>query len=292
MTTKLNQQYQVSLSIADFPVTLATGDETMYHRLVNRYADFLNEDSQEPIVTIDLQVTPDAQFIEPRPGPLIIESSYRPEDLTYRAYYEQGHVDWQTGRGHLEMHPDAGVENFLRVIYAWLCLQDGGLLLHAAGLVRGGEGYVFFGPSGAGKTTTTRLSADTAEILSDDLVILRCADGRCTLYGVPFKGDLSDAPRANQQAQLKSIYRLQQDSEHYLEPLPKITAVAELVASSPFVVRDLSLSQQLIEVCRQIAQTVPVQMMHFKKDNGFWKVIDGFNQGVPEAASANGRPGH
>ena len=70
------------------------------------------------------------------------------------------------------------------------------------------------------------------------------------------------------------------------------TAVAELVASSPFVVRDLTLSRQLIEVCRQIAQAVPVQMMHFKKDKEFWKVIDGMEKGLPKAAPANGRAGN
>ena len=106
---------------------------------MRRYVDFLDQ-AVEPLVTIDLQITPGAQFIAPRPGPLVIESSYRPEGLTYLSYLEAGSVDWQTGRGQLEMHPEAGVENFLRVVYAWLCLQDGGLLLHAAGLIRHGEG--------------------------------------------------------------------------------------------------------------------------------------------------------
>jgi hypothetical protein len=86
---------------------------------------------------------------------------------------------------------------------------------------------------------------------------------------------------------LRAIFRLKQDSAHYLEPLPHVTAVAELVASSPFIVRDLGLSQKLISVCQHIAKTVPVHLMHFRRDNGFWRVIDEHFQDVPETAPAN-----
>jgi hypothetical protein len=288
LTSPTTQQQAIHINIADFTITLSTDDSAMASRLRERYADFLDETSQS-LVTIQLFVKPGAIFIDPQPGPWIIESSYTPNCLTYRSFLEQGEINWETRQGTLELSPEAHIENFLRVVYAWLALQDGGLLLHAAGLIRDGHGYVFFGPSGAGKTTTTRLSAPTTEILSDDLVILRCHNGQCQLYGVPFRGDFSDAPRANQRAPLRGIFRLHQDKRHYLEPLPRVTAIAELVAASPFVVRDLSLSQQLIAVCQQIAQTVPVQLLHFKRDNGFWKEIDGYYENLSETAPANGR---
>ncbi len=276
----------IKLDIADYAIVLQTKSEAMAERLRSRYVDFL-ADEGDPVATITLNVIPGAEFLELIPGPWIIESAYSDSGLTYRSYLEQGAVDWTTRQGYLDMHPEAHIENFLRVVYAWLCLQDGGLLLHAAGLIRDDAGYVFFGPSGAGKTTTTRLSADQSEILSDDLVILRCTGDECILHGVPFKGDYSDAPRANQRAPLKAIFRLKQDSAHYLEPLPHVTAVAELVASSPFIVRDLGLSQKLISVCQHIAKTVPVQLMHFRRDNGFWRVIDEHYQDLPETAPAN-----
>jgi hypothetical protein len=93
------------------------------------------------------------------------------------------------------------------------------------------------------------------------------------LYGVPFKGELSEAPRANQHAPLKGLYRLRQDTSHYLEPIPPIKAVADLVAASPFIVREKRLSDQLMKVCSKIVACVPVQQLHFKRDDGFWKVI-------------------
>jgi hypothetical protein len=133
------------------------------------------------------------------------------------------------------------------------------------------------------------LAARTADVVSDDLVIIRCDNGGCTLHGVPFKGELSDAPRANQSAPLAGLYRLRQDTGHYLEAIPRMQAVAELAAASPFVVREPALSDRLLEVCNRIAKTVPVQQLHFRRDDGFWKVIDGREQSLPETASADGR---
>jgi hypothetical protein len=69
------------------------------------------------------------------------------------------------------------------------------------------------------------------------------------------------------------LYRLRQDTAHYLEPISHIKAVADLVAASPFIVREKQLSEQLMKVCSKIAKCVPVQQLHFKRDDGFWEVI-------------------
>ncbi len=61
------------------------------------------------------------------------------------------------------MRPGGNPENYLRVIYAWRCLEQGALLVHASGVIRRGRGFVFFGPSGSGKTTSARLSPGGAD---------------------------------------------------------------------------------------------------------------------------------
>jgi hypothetical protein len=283
-----NKSAILVINIANIAVALETQDDQVAERIRDRYAAFL-EQTAPPRFIIRLTIIPGALFMQPEPGPWVIESSYSQEQLIYRSYTERGQIHLQSGEGWLEMAPTAHVENFLRVAYAWLCLQNGGLLLHAAGAIRNGQGFVFFGPSGAGKTTTSRLAARTADVVSDDLVIIRCDNGGCTLHGVPFKGELSDAPRANQSAPLAGLYRLRQDTGHYLEAIPRMQAVAELAAASPFVVREPALSDRLLEVCNRIAKTVPVQQLHFRRDDGFWKVIDGREQSLPETASADGR---
>lgn len=265
-------QHQILINIAGFVVALHTNDSSVAERLKERYHEFLGS-NETPLISVTLKIVPGALYIEPKPGPWIIESSYDDNRLTFCSYQERGEVDLITGQGHLEMDPSTQVDNFLRTVYAWLCVTNDSLLLHSAGVIRDGLGYVFFGPSGAGKTTTSRLASKTAHVVSDDLVIIRCDDDGCTLNGVPFKGELSEAPRANQKAPLKGLYRLRQDTSHYLEPIPHVRAIADLVAASPFIVREKNLSDQLLTVCSKIARCVPVQQLHFKRDDGFWKVL-------------------
>jgi len=267
-----NFQYRISVKIANFVVALDTNDTGVAQRLEQRYHEFLGS-NETPDISITLKIVPGALYIEPKPGPWIIESSYEGDRLVYRSYQEQGEVDLINGQGYLEMDPKTQVDNFLRTIFAWLCVMNDALLLHSAGVIRDGLGYVFFGPSGAGKTTTSRLASKSGHVVSDDLVIISCGVNKCTLHGVPFKGELSEAPRANQQAPLKGLYRLRQDTSHYLEPIPHIKAVADLVAASPFIVREKQLSEQLMKVCSKIAKCVPVQQLHFKRDDGFWEII-------------------
>jgi hypothetical protein len=267
-----NFQHQVLVKIASFVVALNTSDDTVAQSLKQRYHEFLGS-SETPDISVTLKIVPGALYIEPKPGPWIIESSYENDRLVYCSYQERGKVDLISGEGYLEMDPTTQVDNFLRTIYAWLCVTNDALLLHSAGVIRDGFGFVFFGPSGAGKTTTSRLAAKRGHVVSDDLVIISCDENGCTLHGVPFKGELSEAPRANQQAPLKGLYRLRQDTSHYLEPISHIKAVADLVAASPFIVREKRLSEQLMKVCSKIAKCVPVQQLHFKRDDGFWEVI-------------------
>jgi hypothetical protein len=230
--TDAKQEHHILINIADFAVCLVTEEEYVAQRIRSRYHEFLGS-TETPLITIELKIIPGAIFIEPEPGQFIIEASYEGDHLTYKSYLERGEVDLIEGRGYLEMSPQASVENLLRAVYAWFCIRNDALLLHSAGVIRDGDGYVFFGPSGAGKTTTSRLAARTALVVSDDLVIIRCDESGGTLYGVPFKGQVSDAPRANQKAPIKGIFRLRQDTSHYIEPLSPIKAVADLVWLPP-----------------------------------------------------------
>jgi hypothetical protein len=128
-------------------------------------------------VILRIEVYAGTRFIPVRSGPWIIELTEDGGRLNYRSHFDAGWVEIEGGRGFLEIAPEADVENFLRVVYAQLILRAGGLLLHAAGIVRGQSSFVFFGPSGSGKTTAARLSQEHT-VLSDDLVIVKIVNDR------------------------------------------------------------------------------------------------------------------
>jgi hypothetical protein len=196
--------------------------------------------------------------------------------VTFRSFYEAGWIDRGQGCAHLVMRPEGNPENFLRVLYAWETLARGGLLLHASGVVRGEKGYVFFGHSGAGKTTIANLSTPSL-VLSDDLVIVRRMGRRVLVYGVPFCGAERAAPRTNAVAPLVALFAPLQAPDHRVEPLSPAAAAGRLASCVPFVMHQPHAIRQVMETCAGLLDLVPSYLLHFRKDSEFWEVIDDLN---------------
>jgi hypothetical protein len=266
----------LNLSIADIPVTLRLYalDEPMRARILERYAAFMTPPSSAAI-SIDVHVEPGPEYI---PFGLSstwqIKSSMQACRLEFESHLENGWVDFGSGRGALTLRPTGDTENFLRVLYAWQCLERDALVLHSSGIIRQGQGYVFFGPSGSGKTTLSRLSLDHT-VLSDDLVIVKKCGPAFRVYGVPFRGDMPEAPRTNAVADLRGLFMLVKASEHRVTPVPAPEAVARLSACVPFVMAQPANARRVAEFCAALAAAVPVRALHFRRDAGFWSVIDG-----------------
>jgi hypothetical protein len=206
--------------------------------------------------------------------PIVIRTQNNAGRISFESHNEKGWVDRAAGLGQLTLRADGDPENFLRVLYAWLVLEQPGLLLHAAGVISNGKGYVFFGHSGSGKTTTARFSLGLGKtVLSDDLVIIKKRGDRFWLYGVPFRGDFPEAPRVNADAELAGIFALVQDTEHRIEPMAMPEAVGRLVSCAPFVMAQPASSARVMEASTALATSVPVRALHFRRDPGFWDLI-------------------
>jgi hypothetical protein len=132
---------------------------------------------------------------------------------------------------------------------------------------------VFFGPSGSGKTTTARLSS-AHTILSDDLVIIKKVAHQYRVFGVPFRGDLPEAPRTNASAELRGLFAIVKDTRHFLAPLALPEAVARLAQCVPFVMAQPETARRVTDICADLAARVPVRALHFRRDDGFWEIID------------------
>lgn len=67
--------------------------------------------------------------------------------------------------------------------------REGGALLHGAGVVVDGKGWVFIGTSGAGKSTISDFYIAQGEtVLSDERIIIRKTANRFLLCGTPWHG--------------------------------------------------------------------------------------------------------
>jgi hypothetical protein len=145
--------------------------------------------------------------------------------------------------------------------------QEKAIELHGCGIVRAnGEGNLFVGHSGAGKSTTTRLwtSRHDVEVLSDDRIIVREHLGQMFMYGTPWHGEAAYASPAS--APLSRICILEHGRGNVLTRLTKSQAVAELFARSFVPFHRHEYLESAIEFLQDIVDAVPVYRYAFEPD--------------------------
>lgn len=266
---------QISISIAGWPTTLTFANGTD-SGVIAKFADKYDAFRIDQPAGIDIQVSVEEgePFIPPAPGPWQIRTGERDGHIEFESHFEKGWIDFGVERGALIIRPIGDPENFLRVGYAWRCLRHCGLLLHAAGVIRHGRGYVFFGHSGSGKSTISRLSLEHT-VLSDDMVILKKDDHVWRVFGVPFRGDMPEAPRTNGVADLHGLYSIQKDIHHRIDNMTRPEGIGRLASCVPFVMEHLQNVARIMQICEEVESSVPARFLHFSRDTGFWSVIDG-----------------
>ena len=101
-------------------------------------------------------------------------------------------LDLDTGAGSLRAAANEQcLDAFLRSLISYLLLRSGGFMLHSAGTVKNGKAHLFLGKSGAGKSTLSKLAAAAgAEVISDEINLLRFEKGKFRAYGSPFWGEM------------------------------------------------------------------------------------------------------
>jgi hypothetical protein len=145
--------------------------------------------------------------------------------------------------------------------------REGGLEVHACGLVVGGRLLLFCGQSGAGKSTTARLwrkERPDVPILSDDRLALRFQRGRYWGYGTPWHGDGGFASPAA--SPLGALFFLRQAARSRATRLSTPACAARLFARSfppPWDARGLG---RVLAACARIAGRVPGYELGFRPD--------------------------
>lgn len=262
------QNKACSVAIAGIGVTLYCNEQVLLTALQTRYQAFRSETA-----TFSLYIERSASLLPP--GILDADIRYHNGLVLLQSTGYSGSIDLAALTATLQLGASGAfeeVEYFLRVIYALLVFQAGGLLFHAAGIVRDGQCYLFFGHSGSGKTTVARLSS-TDLVLNDDLVVLFPTDFQWIAYATPFYNPTQVEPTGPHAAPIKALLRLVQDTTVYLEPIGTGRAVAELVASAPIIPLVPELNRHLITRSLALLNSTQAYRLHFLPDASFWPMV-------------------
>jgi hypothetical protein len=148
-------------------------------------------------------------------------------------------------------------------------------LVHSAGVIVDGLGYLFVGPSEAGKSTVATISHDHT-VLNDEMNLVEFRPEGPRLVGTPFNGFFRDKTAGA--APLAGILLLEKGPAHRLEAVGAGQAAAAVATQiTPPVgldeVADASTSLAMVDLGARLVTATEVRRLHFTPDAGFWPLL-------------------
>ncbi len=185
-------------------------------------------------------------------------------------------LDNLNGKGQLFVNEYMTIQKINYVLIQILglrVLKKGGLVLHAAGLVRENKAYIFLGHSGSGKSTVAGLSSDF-RLLNDDIVGILPGKTSWYAHPTPFWHTKQIRPSAKVEPVVVSgFFRLLKDTNLEITKLSLAQSIAAITCSTSILASNPNLAHQVMDISSRITQTIPVFDLHFRKDNSFWSII-------------------
>lgn len=152
-----------------------------------------------------------------------------------------------------------GLNNSLMIIYAFATAPWGTLLIHASVIRNEGNGYLFLGISGTGKSTHSRLWLQYipgSDLMNDDNPVVRYIEGRTMVYGSPWSG--KTPCYRNVQAPVGAFVRLEQQKENVIRRESTLYAFAHLLSSVSTMKWDRDIYHQICSTIANILEQTPV----------------------------------
>lgn len=172
---------------------------------------------------------------------------------------------------------DDSFHNLLRWFLPTVLVKKRSFLLHGACVVRDGRGYVFFGQSGAGKSTSVSLIHAVDEkviLLGDDVVIIELGeDGAALVHSAPLGCGYARVAPPRMSAPIAGFFRLRQSTLERIASLPLSQAAAALLASA-MVASAGDDAERRFELALGFAGSrSPIEELSFCRDPAFWNLV-------------------
>jgi len=160
------------------------------------------------------------------------------------------------------------VNTSLMIQFTFTTAPHDTLLLHASVTRYKGRANLFFGVSGTGKSTHSRLWHEwvpESDLMNDDNPVIRFPKGgECIVYGSPWSG--KTLCYRNVQAPVNALVRLEQSPKNEIERLQPIQAYASVIAAVSTIRWDHKIMDSLVPTVERVAMNVPCYHLDCRPD--------------------------
>ena len=254
-----------------------------------QYAPFKVEEG-EPLFTLTVHAEVPSWLEETRPSWTLATAVEEVPPFYYGYLYEgktiyeyiyaehrrAGYFVMEKGyrEGHYYPCPGVGgrttlfqVNTSLMIQYTFAAAGCDTLLLHASVTRFEGRGNLFFGVSGTGKSTHSRLWHEfvpESDLMNDDNPIIRFVDGQCLVFGSPWSG--KTLCYRNVVAPVNALVRLEQYPENRIERLHSLQAYASIIAAVSTIRWNHDIMSLLVPTIERVAMTIPCFQLRCRPD--------------------------
>jgi len=164
-----------------------------------------------------------------------------------------------------------------QILMIFLLSFGKGILIHACGIDDGGNGVLFLGNSGHGKSTMGKLWLENqCDILNDDRVVVREKDDQFWMYGTPWHGTLAEWSLEG--LPIRKIFFLNPGGKNNAIRKNGAEAVAMLITRSFPPFWDQKGMTYTMNLCHRLVNKIPCHELRFEPDE---RIVD-FVRGLPD----------
>jgi hypothetical protein len=144
--------------------------------------------------------------------------------------------------------------------YIYLVHYNGGLMIHASGVIDGGRGYLFTGLSGIGKSTMAKLwQQKDATIINDDRLMIVPDNGLYKMHNTPMPY-YTDVPK---QGTLSKIFLLKQSPQNYCRLVDGSIGYVRFMANCIQHFHSHQMVKKHLDIIENISSQVPIYELGF-----------------------------
>ncbi|TLS35560.1 hypothetical protein [Pseudalkalibacillus caeni] len=178
--------------------------------------------------------------------------------------------DYKTAK--ISAHDELALKHALMNLYSSFILHyNWGLLIHSSCVIENGKAHIFAGNSGAGKSTAAKLSKPR-DLLADEATIVKVDEDKISVYDSPFRSEL-ESTKEEVPCQLGYIHLLNQSLTNERISLTKAQAIMELTDKVFYWCHTPEEAKRIFQLLTKLVETIPVDNLHFQKNNTFWELI-------------------